>query len=230
MTDGTFASRYDDVMRQPWVSAHFGDSGFFNTGWWGGGAHGQAEACEALVERLGDAIDPRARTIVDAGCGLGATTRALRRRFPGARVIGVNLSVGQLAGSGASFCAMDAARLALASSSADAVISVEAAFHFDRREDFFAEAWRVLRPGGILVMSDMLFARRAAIGAWMVPEANDVDPARYETLLRRAGFVHVAIDDATAECWLPFCERARLERVRDSVSHYLLVSGCRGDA
>src|SRR5439155_22471526 len=49
----------------------------------------------------------------------------------------------------------DACRLPIAGGSLDGVISVEAAFHFASRRAFFEECVRVLRPGGVLTMSDV---------------------------------------------------------------------------
>jgi SAM-dependent methyltransferase len=49
----------------------------------------------------------------------------------------------------------DAARLPIADGTVDGIISVEAAFHFSSRRAFFEQCHRVLRPGGVVTMSDI---------------------------------------------------------------------------
>ncbi|HEY7362096.1 MAG TPA: class I SAM-dependent methyltransferase, partial [Streptosporangiaceae bacterium] len=78
------------------------------------------------------------------------------------RLVAVNIAEWQLAAgrdrlreAGAAPVAGDATRLPLAGGVADGLISVEAAFHFSSRRAFFAECHRVLRPGGVLSISDI---------------------------------------------------------------------------
>jgi cyclopropane fatty-acyl-phospholipid synthase-like methyltransferase len=62
----------------------------------------------------------------------------------------------------------DAVRLPVAAGAVDGVISVEAAFHFSSQKAFFAECHRVLRPGGVLSMSDISIRRWPATPAELV--------------------------------------------------------------
>jgi SAM-dependent methyltransferase len=96
----------------------------------------------------------------------------------------------------------DATRLPLRAGSFDGVISVEAAFHFPSRARFFDEAFRVLRPGGVLTTSDVPTVRRPRTPAelaagvtqlrvWGLKMGAAQTPGEIARLARRAGFVDV---------------------------------------
>jgi SAM-dependent methyltransferase len=143
---------------------------------------------------------------------------------------------------------MDAGQLALAAGRFDLVLCVEAAFLFESRRDFFDQARQLLRPGGWLVVSDLLFAPRAFGEAldwdWLVPAANrPLAAADYPELLRGCGLEPQRIEDATGACWQGFCRHLRrtaaragaaadrhdfLDRLEASVSSYLLVAARAG--
>ena len=210
MNGSEFAASYDESIRSPRMSALYGDTGYFNVGYWDDDCDHLAGACDHMVDMVAASIPSGARIILDAGCGVGAGTARLAASFPDALVIAGNIShwqLGEARGRGAAApVVMDAARLPLASGSVDAVVAIESPQHFDSRDCFLAEAFRVLRPGGTITLADMMFQDRVPVGAWMLPDANRiVTPAAYAERLSAAGFAAVEVRDVTDRTWRPFC-------------------------
>jgi len=200
--------RYDSIMFDPKCVAYFGGSDFTNFGYWEPETVDQRQACANLMERLIELIPHKRGTILDVACGKGGTTRHLLKHYRAADITAINVSARQLARAqeiapGCDFHLMDACHLALADNSVDNMICVEAAFHFDTRERFLKEARRVLKPGGCLVLSDILMTRQAERSKPYRLEANYLSgPAAYQELCRRVGFARAEVIDATQQCWV----------------------------
>ena len=137
--------------------------GWLNLGLWeGAGSEEEAEAaCRRLVATLASPL-PAGGVVVDVGNGLGTQDPVVAEVARPRRLVAVNITEWQLAAgrdrlreAGAAPVAGDAARLPLADAAVDGIISVEAAFHFSSRKAFFEECYRVLRPGGVLSISDI---------------------------------------------------------------------------
>lgn len=202
MSIQTVTSRYDRRMYFPIFREYFNQSGFFNYGYWYEDTANPQAACENLVEKLLAYLPARTGTILDVACGMGATTRHLLKYYSAPDVVGINISAKQLESSrvnapGCSFCLMDAPKLGFGDSAFDNMICVEAVFHFNTREQFLRDACRVLKPGGFLVLSDIMFSHLAHRTSKQVPAANYVKTTeQYKQLYLRAGFQEVEVVDA----------------------------------
>lgn len=141
--------------------------GWLNLGLWesDGDVDEAPVAVRRLVEHVAAAL-PSGGVILDVGNGLGAQDPVIAAVARPRQLIVVNITESQLrAGrallseAGAVPVLADATTLPIADHSIDGIISVEAAFHFSSRAAFFAECRRVLRPGGVLSMSDVAVER-----------------------------------------------------------------------
>jgi len=141
--------------------------GWLNLGLWEGpGSEREAgQACGRLVRTLAAAL-PTGGVIVDVGNGLGPQDLLIAETSRPRRLVAVNITEWQLTAgrdrlrqAAAAPVAGDAARLPIAAQAVDGIISVETAFHFRSRRAFFAECHRVLRPGGVLSISDISVQR-----------------------------------------------------------------------
>lgn len=117
------------------------------------------------ADRLLDLLKPQmGSSLLDIGCGSGAVTlKAIDRLGPKGLVIGIDISgeMLRIAQSetdvrdlSTAFFQMDAMQLALAPNSFDYVACAYSLFQFPNMESALREMWRVLKPGGLIGLSN----------------------------------------------------------------------------
>ena len=147
--------------------------------------------------------------ILDVACGKGASTTYLQQFFPPSAITAINISEKQLESAaknaaGSTFIVMDGAQMDFEDCSFKTVLCVEAVFHFNSRERFVKEAFRVLKPGGFLLLTDILLTEWGRQNdLWWIDKSNRdlIDLDAYQKLYDQNGFFDIHIEDATLPCW-----------------------------
>jgi cyclopropane fatty-acyl-phospholipid synthase-like methyltransferase len=186
-------------------------------GFWAPGTRSLSEAManqhREMAERL--AVGP-SDVVLEAGCGVGGATVHICSRH-GARGTGITLSHRQArrgrlnaqdrqVAERASFVVADFTRTGFADASFTRVFACESVCHALDKRAFAAEAARVLKPGGRLLVCDGFLARSELSAAeelayrewcegWALPGLATVDAFR--DALGAAGFTRVEFVDRT---------------------------------
>ncbi len=189
---------------------------------------GGRKATEYVVDSLALATDQH---VLDVGCGIGGAVRYIADTI-GCRVTGVDLTPEYIHAAKAlsrhtglhdrtRFDTGSALAMAYDDEHFDAVITLHAAMNIADREALYAEIARVLKPGGVLCVYDVMKKSDEPI-AFPVPWAASADTShlitRDETLslLDEAGFAVHRVDDRTRFAIEFF--RESLARVADGPS------------
>ncbi|MBO0883259.1 MAG: methyltransferase domain-containing protein, partial [Mycobacterium sp.] len=201
---------------------------WLNLGYWKD-ARTYPDACAAMVELLGTRaeLQPSDR-VLDVGVGFGEQDFVLLDRFQVSHITGIDITPVHIdkGREGVAKRGLEtqidirlgsATAMEFPDASFDKVVGLECAFHFDTREQFMREAFRVLKPGGIIALADMApkpgkkpglttaFGRKYG----HIPKANLYDREEYARRLRAAGFDDVAVESIRQDVFPGMAKYAR---------------------
>jgi malonyl-CoA O-methyltransferase len=110
-----------------------------------------------IDDLLGFLPNSKPQNVADLGCGTGLLTEEIRKKYPRARIMGVDLAPGMIEAARAKDCATelveaDVESLPFAEGEFDLLVS-SSSFQWMDMEKVIKEARRVLKPGGQLIFS-----------------------------------------------------------------------------
>ena len=181
---------------------------------WGEGflSPGGAEEIDEVMK----GVDVLGKSILDIGCGCGGAAIHLIKNHGAKSVLGIDteslviqrakeLAVKYDLSNFAKFRCVKPGLLDILDESIDLVFSKEVFLHIPNKEDLIKDIYRVLKPGGMVAVSDWMRiddnSPSIQMQEYIAAEGLDMymcSLKHYEQALKNAGFIDIAIKDRNA--------------------------------
>lgn len=222
---------YSTLMNQGSIQAYYDQTWFdyrwlwldpsnraIHFGYWDSATRSHADSLIAMNRVMAERVGLReGERVLDAGCGVGGAAIWLEKNYR-ARVQGVTLVPSQVERAQryaressvphlAEFSVQDYSRTNFPDASFDVVWSQESVCHLPVKSEFIAEAFRLLKPGGRLIVLEYFRTKRPLLdrdeallhswlSGWAIPDLATGD--EFAQWTREAGFQDVRLEDIEA--------------------------------
>lgn len=188
------------------IDEYYGGSGFRLCGLWRYPIRKPQAACENLVEELLSFIPQKQGRLLEINSAKGAATKIILKYFSAENVTGAvqkkeDLKACHKNAAGVSFRVMRLPKLKFKKNTFEHVVCIEGPGLLKSGKKLIKEIYRILKPGGRLVFSDIIFDTTARQNKSYQRKKIADTPEEYRKRLISCGFIDASIYDATKLCW-----------------------------
>jgi ubiquinone/menaquinone biosynthesis C-methylase UbiE len=231
-----FYSHGSDIRR-------FQEGGYLSFGYWTDEIIDYHQAVVALINRILKFEKPlNSGMVLNVACGYGSETLKIYEKICPEKIIAIDITESHIEyakiqirslnlSDRIHFEKMDACKLSFPPNSFDYVIGIEGPAHFNTRAIFLKKAYEVLKPNGILLLSDIIVDNieteknlyNRIIGNfcakhWYMPKNNWMSIEEMKVLLNEIGFIIDTAESVGRNVYPGFSHyNLKLESVKNAI-------------